>query len=88
MAELGPLPPGGLPVIPKRRPNVKYSCSPAIQAIDVYAKINEQKEMLKQAAAIVALSLGINGCQPHSTANQDNQRAVQMHLTEILQVRH
>lgn len=59
-AELGPLPLGGLPVVPKRRPDVKYDKLRANQTID-----SEDDDMsIKKTISAAAVAVGLAACQP------------------------
>lgn len=59
-AELGPLPSGGVPVVPKRRPNVEYDKLRANQTID-----SEDDDMsMKKTISAAAVAVGLAACQP------------------------
>ena len=59
-AELGPLPLGGVPVAPKRRPDVKYDKLRANQTID-----SEDDDMsMKNTISAAAVAIGLAACQP------------------------
>lgn len=68
-AELGPLPLGGLPVVPKRKPN--FTRHNLLESSQAYQ--DEEQDMLRinRAAAVAALSVGLVACNPKPAASQD-----------------
>ena len=68
--ELGPLPPGGLPVPDKRKPTAPYVDFLGRVAPDKQLIVEENDEMkLAQVAATAALAVGIAACNPPTQAS-------------------
>jgi len=68
--ELGPLPPGGLPVPDKRKPTAPYMDFRGRVAPDEQLIVEENDEMkLAQVAATAALAVGTAACNPPTQAS-------------------
>jgi hypothetical protein len=72
VARLGPLPPGGLPVQPKRKPNLPRTLPPIVTAA---AHAHEDDPMkLHQMAAAAMLPLAVTACSPSIDAGSTKAR--------------